>query len=198
MCDVIARVASDPSVPESNRRQFLRVLGATAAAGGFMAAGVGPASAGGPRKHGRGRRGRTRVVLLGTAGGPGILKGERFGISTAIAYENHIYLVDLGLGSLLRLRQSSLSGELGVASALANVQGIFFTHMHSDHLMDWPATYATGPINNVGRDLSGPCIKVFGPGDRGGLPQYRVPVEPPLVNPGRPMPGIKGMRDYLD
>jgi hypothetical protein len=31
MCDEISRVAADPSLPESDRRQFLTVLVATAA-----------------------------------------------------------------------------------------------------------------------------------------------------------------------
>ena len=200
MCDVIARAAGDPSLPASNRRNFLKVLGVTAAAGGLVAAGATPAHAGGPSASGRGRRGRTRLVLLGTAGGPGLLQGGRSGISTAIAYGDHVYLVDLGLGSLLRLRQSGLSGPTGEATALTRVRGIFFTHMHSDHLMDWPATFATGPINTIGRDRAAPPIRVFGPGERGTLPDYRGLAgaqPPPVHNPAEPTPGIAGMTGYL-
>ncbi|MDP5185308.1 MBL fold metallo-hydrolase [Blastococcus sp. BMG 814] len=193
-------MAEDPSLPESNRRNFLKVLGATAAAGGLLAAGAVPAHAQAPGPTGRGRKGRTRLVLLGTAGGPGFLAGERFGISTAVAYGDRVYVVDLGLGSLLRLRQSGLSGPTGAATALTQVRGIFFTHMHSDHLLDWPATYATGPINTAGRDRAAPPIRVFGPGDRGSLPEYRGLAgeqPPPVFNPAEPTPGIAGMTRHL-
>ncbi|CCH88407.1 Metal-dependent hydrolases of the beta-lactamase superfamily [Modestobacter italicus] len=197
MCDVISGVAADPSIPAANRRQFLQVLGVTAAAGGLLAAGAAPASAGGPGASGGSRPKRTRLVLLGTAGGPGILGAERAGISTAIAYRDRVYVVDLGLSSLQRLRQSSLSGPAGVASTLSNVRGIFFTHLHSDHLMDWPATYATGPINTMGR--TGPPIQVFGPGARGTLPRVFPPNRPapPVFAPQDPTPGITGMTEHL-
>ncbi len=199
MCDVIARVTGDQALPEPNRRAFLQALGVTAAAGGLMAAGVGPARAGGPATSGRGRRDRTRLVLLGTAGGPGILAGERFGISTAVAYGDRVYVVDLGHGSLMRLRQSSLAGPTGTATSLTNVRGLFFTHMHSDHLMDWPSTYATGPINTLGR-APHPPIEVFGPGGRGTLPRLFPPGRPDarLYNPEDPTPGITGMTGYLE
>jgi len=200
MCDVISSVASDPTLPSSNRRQFLKVLGAAAAAGGLMATGVGQAlaSPGGNDGLGRGGNGRTRLVLLGTGGGPTILDGDRSGISTAVVYGDRVYVVDLGIGSFLRLRQSSASGAQGVASTWNNVRGIFFTHMHSDHLMDWPSAWVTGPINTSGR--TGPRIEVFGPGDRGVLPRPNLrpgqPV-PPVVNENRPGPGITGMTEYL-
>jgi len=199
MCDVISQVAGDPALPESNRRQFLKVLGATAAAGGLVAAGVRPAAAAPGAGNGRGgRNGRTRLVLLGTGGGPTVLDAERYGISTAVVYGDQVYVVDLGLGSFLRLRQSSASGEQGVASTFNRVRGIFFTHMHSDHLMDWPSAWATGPMNTIGR--TGPKIEVFGPGDRGVLPRLNLrpgQPEPPVYNPERPAPGITGMTDYL-
>ncbi|HEY0642151.1 MAG TPA: hypothetical protein VGD39_01940, partial [Nocardioides sp.] len=93
----------------------------------------------------------------------------------------------------------SLGGEMGTATSLAHVRGIFFTHMHSDHLMDWPATYATGPINiRSGASIPTP-IKVFGPGDRQTLSRVFPPTRPaPAVyNPEQPTPGIVGMTDYL-
>ncbi len=198
MCDVVSRVTNDPSLPEANRRQFLKVLSA-AAAGGVVAAGARPAFAQprpGPAPDHR-RRGRTRLLLLGTAGGPALLDGQHAGISTAVVHRDRVYIVDLGLGSLLRLRQSSVAGEPGANSTLDRVRGIFFTHMHSDHLTDWPALYATGVTNRTNR--SGPKIEVFGPGDRGTLPQVNPPGRPTpeLANPGSPTPGISAMTGYL-
>ena len=203
MCDVMASVANDPTLPESNRRQFLKVLGAAAAAGGLVASGVGTAlaSPGGNNGLGRGGKGRTRLVLLGTAGGPSYAQSERFGISTAVVYGDSTYIVDLGLGSLMRFRQSSASGTPGVASMWNGVRGVFFTHMHSDHLTDWPAAWATVNANSIGRPATAPKIEVFGPGNRGVLPRIfpsnrPVPPQAPY-NPADPTPGITGMTDYL-
>ena len=195
MCDELSRVAADPAVPEANRRQFLKVLGATAAAGVVVAGGARPARA---ATTGSGRKsGRTRLVLLGTAGGPAFLDGDRFGVSTAIAYGDQVYVVDLGQGALLRLRQSGLAGATGAANTWTNVRGLFFTHMHSDHLADWPAAWATGAINAVGR--SGPPIQVVGPGNRGTLPRVFPPGKPApaVVAPEDPTPGITRMTEHL-
>ncbi|MBV6760435.1 MBL fold metallo-hydrolase [Rhodococcus opacus] len=201
MCLELGKIAADPKVPQANRRMFLRVLGAAAALGTTAACSAAPPAAGAfpsvslndPASA------RTRLVLLGTAGGPALYGGSRFGVSTAVAYDNRVYLVDLGLGSLQRLRQSSLVSSDPAASMLANVRGIFFTHMHSDHLADWPALYATGPSNIMGREDPSP-IAVRGPGPRGTLPRV-FPAnrpEPAIVNPDDPTPGIVGMSTYLE
>jgi ribonuclease BN (tRNA processing enzyme) len=201
MCDLITRVAHDPAIPESSRRSFLKVMGGALAMGGAAGVGLAPAGAAESSAAHRtgGRKARSRLVLLGTAGGPGILQGGRSGISTAVAYQDRVYLFDLGLGALLQLRRSSLAGEVGVASSLSRVRGIFFTHMHSDHLMDWPATYATGPINTRSGAATATPIEVFGPGDRQTLPRVFPPTRPApaLYNPEQPTPGIVGMTDYL-
>jgi len=199
MCDVIARVAGDPSLPEANRRQFLKVLGTAVTAGGLLAAGAGSAQAHPSGSGGHTARGDTKLILLGTSGGPLFIQGDHFGISTAVVYKDAVYLVDMGLGALLRLRQSSASGELGLATALTKVRGIFFTHMHSDHLTDWPAAWAIGGGNASGRPASAGPIEVFGPGNRGTLPRVFPPGRPapPLFNPADPTPGISGMSGYL-
>ena len=201
MCDLITRVANDTSLPESSRRSFLKVVGGALAMSGAAHVGLASsaaAEAAPARRSGR-VKARSRLVLLGTAGGPGILQGGRSGISTAVAYQDRVYVFDLGLGTLLQLRRSSLAGDVGVASSLARVRGIFFTHMHSDHLMDWPATYATGPINTRGGAATPTPIEVFGPGDRGTLPRVFPPTRPTpaIYNPEQPTPGIVGMTDHL-
>jgi ribonuclease BN (tRNA processing enzyme) len=142
------------------------------------------------------RRHRTRVVLLGTAGGPSILTNDRFGVSTAVVYEDRVYLVDLGHGAHMRLLDAGLGGNL-LARSLTRVRGIFFTHLHSDHIVEWPALYATGASNSSGR---GPePIRVFGPGDRGALPRVFPPDRPapPVFHPADPTPGLAGMSGYL-
>jgi ribonuclease BN (tRNA processing enzyme) len=74
---------------------------------------------------------------------------------------------------------------------------VFFTHLHSDHITDWPAMFAVGPTNIVGRQF--PPIQVFGPGNRGTLPRIFPPnkPEPPVVNPENPTPGIEDTTSYL-
>lgn len=197
MCDAISRIATDPAIPESSRRAFVKALGL--AAGGVAVSGSlpsGRATAALPGASGK-PKGRTRLVLLGTAGGPAFYSGDHFGVSTAVVYRDRVYVVDLGLGAMLRLRQSGLSGPTGIAGSLANVRGIFFTHMHSDHMTDWPAVYGTGVSNAIGRDSS--SILVRGPGPRDTLPRVYPPGRPaPAVfNPNDPTPGVQGMTSYL-
>ncbi len=117
---------------------------------------------------------RTRVVLLGTAGGPAIVDNSRCGISTAVVYGDRVYLVDLGHASHNRLIDAGLASDAKGAGSFARVRGIFFTHLHSDHTVEWPAVYATGAQNMIGREWDEP-IHVFGPGDRGTLPRVNPP-----------------------
>jgi ribonuclease BN (tRNA processing enzyme) len=203
MCDVVSKAVN--SVPEPSRRSVLKALGITAAVGGLTVAGALPAAAGGTQGAastltGSSRdanRYRTRLALLGVSGGPIILGSEYTGISTAIVYDNKVYVVDLGLGSLGRLADAGLGAPDVVNGAFSNIGGIFFTHMHSDHLTDWPAAWAIGPTNNVGRTL--PAIQVFGPGNRGTLPRVFPPNRPtpPVINPENPTPGITETTAYL-
>lgn len=147
---------------------------------------------------GSGGTGRTSLVLLGTAGGPTVLTDERFGVATAVVYEDRVYVIDLGHGSHMRLLQAGLGGDGFGGTSMARIRGIFFTHMHSDHLVEWPAVYSTASMNTVGRTIDGP-IEVFGPGNRGSLVRVFPPnrPEPPVFNPDDPTPGITGMTSYL-
>ncbi|WP_219416735.1 MBL fold metallo-hydrolase [Pseudonocardia nigra] len=198
MCDVLGRALRQADAAGGlSRRGFLRAAGATAVAGGLMASAGCAASAEEPRRAATAASGhRTRLVLLGTAGGPILLKGgDRFGVSTAIAYGGRVYVVDLGLGAQMRLAAAGFGGE-APNSQLAGLRGVFFTHLHSDHVAEWPALYAVGPMN---RGSAREKIHVFGPGDRGTLPRVFPPhrPEPALVNADNPTPGISGMTAHL-
>ena len=197
MCQVVMDAVN--ANPGPQRRQLLKLMG-IGAAGTVGAATLGPgnsaaAASAGPRDHHK--KSRTKLVLLGTAGGP-VAGGSRFGISTAVVYEKKVYVVDLGLGAFQRLAQSGLGmgSELG-GDALSNVSGMFFTHLHSDHAVDWPAFYATATINILGR--TGDPIQVFGPGARD-TPTALFPPnkpEPAPVAPGDPYPGITSMTEHV-
>ncbi len=175
----------------TNRRRVLSLMAGASATAALATSGARTAGAVTP-----GRRGRTRVVLLGTAGGPTMFDPGRAGVSTAVIHEDRVYLVDLGMGSCLRLGQAGLAPP-GQGNLLSRVRGIFFTHLHSDHVVDWPSLYATAAFNSFGR-THGP-IRVFGPGGRAELPRVFPPgaPEPPVVNPGDPAPGTSAMTSYL-
>ncbi|MGW5447827.1 MBL fold metallo-hydrolase [Streptomyces asiaticus] len=175
----------------ANRRRVLSLLAGASATAALSTSGAPTAAAATPREEGR-----TRVVLLGTAGGPSMFDPGRAGVSTAVVHEDRVYVVDLGVGSYRRLGQAGLD-PAGPGNLLANVRGIFFTHLHSDHMVDWPSLYATAAFNSIGRTQ--PPIRVFGPGRRSELPRVFPPgsPEPPIVNPDDPMPGISAMTSYL-
>ncbi len=67
----------------------------------------------------------TRLVLLGTAGGPSA-KRARAQPANAVIVGDDIYIVDAGDGIV---RQLTLGGY-----PLANVRAVFITHNHSDHV----------------------------------------------------------------
>lgn len=202
---------SEPAVMH-NRRSFLAALGASAAVGATSTAlllndGASTASKDDPAEVGPGSRNQTvdhftRVVLLGTAGGPGLFEDQvSCGVSTAVVYGERVYIVDLGAGALANLNRSGVGGSTGrqdsVGTLLDNVRGVFFTHMHSDHMVDWPTLYATAPANSIKR--SGDPIRVFGPGPRTELPRLFPPSRPevPPVNPTQPAGGISDMTSSL-
>ena len=93
-----------------NRRDF---LGATAA---LLASGS------------RRRSERTRLVLLGTAGGPRP-KADRAASSQVILVDGHAYVVDCGEGVVQRLVAAGVD--------LKTLDKVFITHHHSDHNADY-------------------------------------------------------------
>lgn len=191
MCDVIGQALN--AVPEPKRRGILKALAVGAGAVTLGAAtSAAPAAA---ATKGKGRR--TRLVTIGTMGGPTYMVPRSTGICTAIVYGDRHYLVDLGMGSYKGFVDSELWPQTGANDTLSGLRGLFFTHLHSDHTTDWPAMYATGSMNTSTR--TGGKIQVFGPGDRGTLPRVFPPNRPapPLVNPDDPTPGISGMTGYL-
>lgn len=133
------------------------------------------------------------VVTLGTAGGPRWWKDHRdqprFGIATAVVVNDTWYLVDCGQGAGRQAHAAGLK--------MADLGGIFITHMHSDHTVDLPSMLLFGAfeLKNTSR---GP-IPVVGPGDRGKLPPLseRATSVPTPVAPHRPTPGVAGLVEGL-
>src|SRR5262245_21744222 len=93
---------------------------------------------------------RIRVTLLGTGCPPPVL--QRFGPSTLVEAGNQKLLVDAGRGATQRLGQLKVQWR--------DVQGVFLTHLHSDHVVGFPDLWLTGWL--VGRGRSAP-LQVWGP-----------------------------------
>lgn len=90
-----------------------------------------------------------KVTLLGTGSPPPVM--DRFGPSTLVEAGGQKFLFDAGRGCLQRLTQTKVKyGE---------VRGIFFTHLHSDHLVGFPDLWLTGWLNGR-RDTP---LQVWGP-----------------------------------
>lgn len=83
-----------------------------------------------------------KLTLLGTGAPPPVM--NRFGPSILVEVRGRKFLFDAGRGALQRL------GQLGVR--WQDVDGVFFTHLHSDHVVGFPDLWLTGWLVSPGRD----------------------------------------------
>ena len=102
------------------------------------------------RVFGQSRERRTRLVLLGTQGGPNF-NLERGESANALLVDDKLYLVDCGYGALAALLRAGLSYR--------GVDQIFLTHLHDDHAADLPSIighqWTDGRVTPVG--IHGPA-----------------------------------------
>ena len=139
-------------------------------------------------------RHRTRLVLLGTAGGP-VWYGHRQGIASAVAVDGDVYLVDCGEGVGRQYRRANFAPFEG-RQTLRGLRAIFLTHLHSDHCVDYFNMWLFSWFNGI--SLNPHVVQVYGPGNRGSLPPLFGPgPAPPLQNPENPTPGTVEMTEYL-
>jgi len=102
---------------DQDRRQFLTSAASLALTYGlFTRLGIGQ------------KQNRTRVILLGTKGGPRVGEAGRSNPSTLLLINNVPYVVDCGYGTS---RQFISAGV-----ALDRLRYIFITHHHSDHNLE--------------------------------------------------------------
>lgn len=143
-----------------------------------------------------------RMVLLGTAGGPG-WGASRRGIASALVVGDRFYLVDAGegVGTQLRAAFPQTSGVAGVSAGpgrgpLDRLRAVFITHLHSDHVVGLSSILTTGLFN--GLDRADGTVEIWGPGNRGAIPPLSgLPPAPPVVSPDNPTPGTAEMVDLL-
>jgi ribonuclease BN (tRNA processing enzyme) len=120
---------------------------------------------------------RTRLVLLGTAGGP-TPKAKRAAPAQAIVVGDRIYLVDCGDGVARQLVLAKLPTR--------QLRSVFITHQHSDH----NAGYGPLFLLEWGAHLSTP-VDAFGPPPLVDmtarlLDAYRYDIELRMADEGRP------------
>ena len=91
-----------------------------------------------------------KVTLLGTGSPPPIM--NRFGPSILVEAGGGKFLFDAGRGALQRLAQLGVRWQ--------DVDGLFLTHLHSDHVVGFPDLWLTGWLVGAGRSRP---LHVWGP-----------------------------------
>jgi len=187
-----------------SRRGFLKFVGCLTASP--LAAQI---SVNTPCSHAEDYSG-SQLVLLGTAGGPSWWPNSvRMGASSALAVRDRIYLVDFGYGAAQRLAEAFNVGEFvskpgglvqkGYSSYMQNIKALFFTHLHMDHITDYPSLLLYGQgvgLHSYADDEAEKRLQVYGPGTRGQVEDVFPPGRQnaaPIMNPGNPEPGTKDM-----
>ena len=123
---------------DQSRRRLLQAAGISLAAFGTGAVRAFAAPA--PK--------RSKLILLGTAGGP-TPKADRSAPANAIVVGDNIYVIDCGNGVARQMVKAGLD--------LGRIRDVFITHQHSDHnadygnllLLAW-ATDLHTPVNTYG------------------------------------------------
>ncbi|WP_456756760.1 MBL fold metallo-hydrolase [Bradyrhizobium sp. USDA 4011] len=93
----------------------------------------------------------TRLLLLGTAGGPTWWpNSDQCGISSAVAVGDAYYLVDCGEGVGRRLQQAVSPASSRTVTG-PSLRAVFLTHLHSDHTVDYPNLLLFGLFTGLDR-----------------------------------------------
>lgn len=121
----------------------------------------------------------TKLVLLGTTGGvtwyPGV---DSASSSSALLVGDTLYIIDLGQGSTSKLAQAfnTKTSDSGTSTFLENARALFFTHLHQDHIAEYPSLLLIGPGTGLGTrtdpvtgNVTIVPLVVIGPADRGAL-----------------------------
>jgi ribonuclease BN (tRNA processing enzyme) len=141
---------NDPCKSPGRRRALIGALQLTAAAAAlrYAPAALIPTVSAQPRGNEPPPRG-TKIVLLGTRGGPGI-DLARNETGAAVVVDGVTYLVDCGYGTLRALVANGL--------AYTRIGNVFLSHLHDDHTADLPAllTHQWTNSRNMPTEVYGP------------------------------------------
>ncbi len=153
----------------NNRRQFLISAASFAVSSSLLRAmGRGPGEK------------RTRIILLGTKGGPSLGKIGRSNPSTLILINDVPYIVDCGYGVSRQLVTAGVS--------LDRLRYIFITHHHSDHDLEYGTLFYNAWI--TGQPIR---VDAYGPVGlrkmtRDFFSYSKFDIETRIVDEGRPDP----------
>jgi ribonuclease BN (tRNA processing enzyme) len=81
------------------------------------------------RRSALAQSGRTRLILLGTGGGPRIIEPGRAKPATLLVIDGAAYVIDCGAGVAHQLARTGVP--------LTTLRSVFITHHHSDHNLDY-------------------------------------------------------------
>jgi ribonuclease Z len=105
------------------------------------------------------RSDRMRVTLLGT--GTPLPNAERFGSAILVEVGGKRLLFDCGRGVVIRLTQAGVSPK--------DIDGLFLTHLHSDHVVGIPDLWLSGWF--LGRDRP---LQMWGPSGTTSMAKHLV------------------------
>jgi ribonuclease BN (tRNA processing enzyme) len=123
---------------QHNRRQFLTAASLALSYGLITRLGVSQEKKG------------TRVILLGTKGGPRVGESGRSNPSTLVLINDVPYVVDCGYGTTRQL--------LAADVPLNRLRYIFITHHHSDHNLEYGPLFYNAWITGLTV-----CVDAYGP-----------------------------------
>lgn len=151
-----------------------------------------------PLQAGKEEAVRTRLVILGNAGGRTAWRGLGEGsMSAAIQVGKDVYLIDFGSGWLDAYYQAKLGtpGDNAVPGGLETLRAGFITHLHADHIADYARLIQFGPTDGLQRRKS--PVEIFGPARVTERMFDGVRDRTLLVRPENPAPGISDLTRSL-
>jgi len=122
----------------------------------------------------------TRIILLGTKGGPSLGTSGRSNPSTLILINDIPYIIDCGYGTSRQLLSAGVS--------LNKLRYIFITHHHSDHNLEYGPLFYNAWITGLPIQ-----VDAYGPSGLGKMTQdffnyLKFDIETRIVDEGRPDP----------
>lgn len=154
---------------DCNRRHFLATAATFSVANLFL-----------PRFAGAQNQKPTRVILLGTKGGPRVGEAGRSNPSTLLLINDVPYVVDCGYGVSRQL--------INAGVALNRLRYIFITHHHSDHNLEYGPLLYNAWITGLPAQ-----VNAYGPPGLKNMTQdffnyLKFDIETRIVDEGRPDP----------
>jgi ribonuclease BN (tRNA processing enzyme) len=126
------------------------------------------------------------LITLGVQAGPPPVPNKT-GISSALKIASDLYQIDCGLGSLNAFTNAGLRFD--------DLQSLFITHLHTDHIVDYFSFFLSGGYTASKNKAP---VTVYGPGPAGGLPPSRVGnLDPATIDPKNPAPGLAATTEAL-